>query len=511
MSQTINEDNVVWRPIPGSSQEIAIDSRADHTLYYGTRGPGKTITQLMFFRQYVGIGYGSFWKGIIFDRHYKNFTDIISQSKRFFFQFKDCKFMAGTAEVRWVWDTGEELLLRHVSSLDAYDDFHGSEFPFEGYNELTKQATAEMYTKFMSLNRSSFTPKRDTPKNSKGEYLTYNKKPLPPIPLKVFSTCNPSGVGRNWVKKMFIDVAPVGTMYEKEIEVYDPKKQENAKVKITQVAIFGSYKENIYLPAKYIAQLTEDTKNNPHLRKAWLEGSWDGTSGGIIDDLWDSNIHSIDKFNIPSSWYIKRCFDWGSSSPFGIVWIAESNGEEFSYNDRKMYYPKGTYFVINEWYGGEDSTNNIGLKMSAKDIALGILEREKEMSKNGFIKSKVRPGAADNQIGQLREVDVETIKQKMEDHGVKWTLSDKGKGSRVNGLQLIRDRLQASLKKEGKGLYFFRTCTNCTDTIPYIPRDEKNPEDADTEANDHLYDALRYGVIEGSNRIAQKVEVEYSY
>jgi hypothetical protein len=70
--------DVVWEPIPGSSQEFALDSRCDHTLYHGTRGPGKTITQLMRYRRNVGIGYGSYWRGIIFDREFKNLSDLVA-------------------------------------------------------------------------------------------------------------------------------------------------------------------------------------------------------------------------------------------------------------------------------------------------------------------------------------------------------------------------------------------------------------------------------------------------
>jgi hypothetical protein len=31
--------------------------------------------------------------------------------------------------------------------------------------------------------------------------------------------------------------------------------------------------------------------------------------------------------------------------------------------------------------------------------------------------------------------------------------------------------------------------------LPAIPLDKKNPEDVDTNAEDHLYDALRYGIM----------------
>jgi len=42
---------------------------------------------------------------------------------------------------------------------------------------------------------------------------------------------------------------------------------------------------------------------------------------------------------------------------------------------------------------------------------------------------------------------------------------------------------------------FFSTCTNTIAQIPAIPLDKKNPEDVDTNAEDHLYDALRYGIM----------------
>ena len=74
MSQEVN---VVWKPFPGS-QSLAIDSRADHTLYHGTRGPGKTDTQLMRFRRKVGLGYGAFWNGIIFDLEFDNLKGLVA-------------------------------------------------------------------------------------------------------------------------------------------------------------------------------------------------------------------------------------------------------------------------------------------------------------------------------------------------------------------------------------------------------------------------------------------------
>ena len=41
----------------------------------------------------------------------------------------------------------------------------------------------------------------------------------------------------------------------------------------------------------------------------------------------------------------------------------------------------------------------------------------------------------------------------------------------------------------------FNNCTNTISQIPAIPLDKNNPEDVDTHAEDHLYDALRYGIM----------------
>ena len=45
------------------------------------------------------------------------------------------------------------------------------------------------------------------------------------------------------------------------------------------------------------------------------------------------------------------------------------------------------------------------------------------------------------------------------------------------------------------GLRIFNNCRNLLKTLPLLPTDKHNPEDVDTNAEDHAYDALRYGVM----------------
>ena len=72
---------------------------------------------------------------------------------------------------------------------------------------------------------------------------------------------------------------------------------------------------------------------------------------------------------------------------------------------------------------------------------------------------------------------------------------DRSKGSRVAGKNEIHRRLQIDEFTEEPRLVFFNNCTECISQIPTIPLDKKNPEDVDTNALDHMYDALRYGVM----------------
>lgn len=502
--------DTVWEPIPGSSQELALDTRCHHTLYHGARGPGKTITQLMRFRKRVGIGYGSYWRGIIFDREYKNLADLIAQSKRFFPRFGDgAKFLESASEYKWVWPTGEELLLRHAKKPSDYDNFHGHEYPFIGWNELTKYPTSELYDKMMSTNRSSFSPERDTPKRKDGTYDTADGKPLPPIPLEVFSTTNPNGPGHNWVKLRFISCAQMGEVVRTEVAVFNPQTQKDDVVVKTQVAIFGSYRENIYLSPEYVAELEQIT--DPNLRAAWLMGSWDVNAGGAFDDLFKQSVHVLPRFAIPEGWHVDRSFDWGSSHPFSVGWWAEANGEEIELPGGRIFCPPpGTLIQIAEWYGCEVLGTNKGTKMSAPDVALGVRDREIELMQGNWVAEQPRPGPADNQIRDVRESDVDTIEKKMSDKGVRWTRSDKSKGSRKNGFQLLRDRLEAAIKGEGPAIYFMSNCVASITLIPALPRDEKDLDDVDTDAEDHPYDMTRYRVLAGSNRAAKSLKVVHA-
>lgn len=529
MTVLVQDKKVVWSPLPGS-QTLAMSCPAHIILYHGTRGPGKTDSQLMRFRRRVGQGYGRHWRGVIFDREYKNLDDLISKSLRWFPEFNDgpsgkARFLSSKSDYKWVWPTGEELLFRTVRRDADYWSYHGQEFPFIGWNELTKYPNDNLFEMMMSCNRSSFRPE-DFPLIIDGdiykktgeivlvepddryaqEYL------LPEIPLEVFATCNPFGVGHNWVKKRFIDLAPPGKMVRKSTNVFNPRTQKREDVVKYQVHLFGSYKENKYLSPEYVAEL--ESIRDPNKRKAWLGGDWDVVSGGMFDDVWDESVHILRPFTIPHNWRIDRSFDYGSSAPFSVGWWAESDGSDVQLSDGTWVSTvKGDLFRIAEWYGWTGKSNQ-GLRMLANEITAGIIEREIAMGIHG----RVKPGPADNSIWNVENgnsIAADMRKQVRVDNklypGIEWLRSDKSPGSRIAGWERIRRFLDGAKKKtipdpkdpsktiilprEHPGLFAFSNCRCFKDLFPNLPRDEDNPDDVDTDSEDHIGDEVRYRVL----------------
>ena len=75
-----------------------------------------------------------------------------------------------------------------------------------------------------------------------------------------------------------------------------------------------------------------------------------------------------------------------------------------------------------------------------------------------------------------------------------------GENARISGKMAVHDRLK--FDGEGRcGLYVFETCRDFIRTVPALEYDQYRPEDINTEGEDHIYDAMRYFLM---NRIRGK-------
>jgi hypothetical protein len=454
-----------WLPLPGSQYDF-LRSPIFETIYEGTRGPGKTATLLMDFASEVGKGYGKAWRGILFRRTYGDLDDVVRKVEETYpkiypgFMFKKSK-----ADYAAVWPDGEQLLLRHMLDENDYEGYHGHEYPWIGWDELTQWENDKAYRLMFSCCRPTG----------------------PGIPCRVRSTSNPYGVGHSWVKKRF----RLPQWRGKPIRVPG---------EVPRVAIHGNLSENFFLlhSAPNYPQQIMQAATNPAQAQAWVQGSWDVTAGGMVDDLWDENFHVISDFPakmVPKSWRITRAYDHGQSHPFAVGWWLESSGEPMKWEGKDIGRIRGDLILFDEWYGttGEEQT---GLRMEASAIAQGILDREEDMG----IKGRVMPGPADTEIWSKDSRGTGRAPvDDMNDVGVYWERADKTAGSRKRGWQMIRSRLtQAKPGKDGTrekpGLFICKRAKYWLNYIPPMPRDKVDPDDVPEKYEDHLADMTRYRV-----------------
>jgi hypothetical protein len=320
------------------------------------------------------------------------------------------------------------------------------------------------------------------------------------MPRKYRATCNPYGIGHNAVKKYFIDPAPRGT----------PIVGDSGRVR---VYLHGTIYENKILMAadpNYLKGLEEITDENR--RRAWLYGDWDITAGGALDDVWDRKAHVLRPFKIPPTWRCDRSFDWGSAKPFSVGWWAESSGDAATMADgAERGFPPGTLFRIGEWYGCDKKRDNVGIQLNSVGIGRGRREREENLKSLYGIRHFAR-GPADASI--FDRLDDDSIANKINagfhdagGSGEVFVPCNKTAGSRHIGLELIRTRLKASLERpmETAGLFIFDTCVDWVRTVPVLERSERDPEDVDTDGEDHAYDETRYRAMH-ARIIASAVE-----
>ena len=194
-----------------------------------------------------------------------------------------------------------------------------------------------------------------------------------------------------------------------------------------------------------------------------MEGDWDINEGAAFPEF-SRKLHVVEPFEIPYSWPKFRACDYGYGSYTGVVWIAVAPDEQL--------------IVYREMYVS---------KVLATDLADMILDQEAD--------EKIRYGVLDSSLWHKRGDTGPSLAEQMITKGCRWRPADRSKGSRVSGKNEIHRRLQVDEFTEEPRMVIFNTCKNLISQLPTIPLDKNNPEDVDTNAEDHLYDALRYGVM----------------
>ena len=260
-------------------------------------------------------------------------------------------------------------------------------------------------------------------------------------------TANPGGVGAHWVKKRYVDPN-------------EPNKAFEGSDGLTRKFIPARLDDNPYLAED--GRYEQMLKALPAVqRKQLLEGNWDITEGAAFAEF-DPDVHVIPPFQIPIGWERVKGIDYGYASESACIWGA------IDPSDR-------TLIIYRELY----QKNLTGV-----DLAQLITQMEIE---DPFSVAGVLDTAAWNRTGTTGPTVGETLVRA----GHKLRRADK---NRIQGKIQIHEYLKVQQSGRPR-IQLFNTCPNLIRELQSIPLDRSNPEDVDTHAQDHAYDALRYLIM----------------
>jgi hypothetical protein len=155
--------------------------------------------------------------------------------------------------------------------------------------------------------------------------------------------------------------------------------------------------------------------------------------------------------------------------------------------DGAWIFPRGALVRYREWYGA--SAPNVGLKLTAEQVAQGILDRQDKGEEERIAYSVADPSIFAQDGGP-------SIAERIWRAGVKFRPAD---NRRVGGVGHMGgwDQMRARMVGEDGHpmIYCFSTCIDSIRTIPALQHDVHRPEDVDTEGEDHAADEWRYACM----------------
>jgi hypothetical protein len=290
---------------------------------------------------------------------------------------------------------------------------------------------------------------------------------------RILAGSNPGNIGHHFVKASFID----------GVQPFEIRAMNDDE---------GGMRRQ-YIPARLDdnPSMTEDDPSyraklkglgSPALVKAMEDGDWNVVVGAYFAE-WSTIKHVIEPFAIPPNWLKFGSLDWGSAKPFSMQWWAVSDGSLLP--DGRQY-PAGALIHYREWYGA--SAPNVGIKLTAEQLADGIKDREIVRRDDGTkIPERIDYRVADPSCWKVDGGP--SIAERMYDNG-KGVLFRPADNQRLNGWDQVRGRL-VGLDGEPM-MYVFSTCTNFIRTVPALQHDQARAEDVDSDSEDHAGDSARY-------------------
>lgn len=269
-------------------------------------------------------------------------------------------------------------------------------------------------------------------------------------------TSNPGGAHTLWCKEYFIDrnlselESAENPRYVADEWAYIKSQLYDNPYLMDPDGTFTTYENRLFVRGERRA-------------RQLLEGDWSVITGQYFAELTDTHF---DKLEIPPGTRIERWIDWGYNSPGVCLWAA--------------LLPSGRLYVFHEYV----FRNTI-----ASQVATTIAKETRDIINKYRVRlsSSICDPAMAGTDGQTGESYLETFSR----FGVHCI---EGDNQRVLGWGRLRHWL-AIAPDNLPWMIIDPRCSYTKRTLPTLVIAKNDPEDLNTDGEDHAADAIRYGVM----------------
>ncbi len=427
--------------IPNKKQIEFFEATQKYVAYGGARGGGKSwamrMKLVLLALNYDGIQMLLLRRtlGELRENHLLPLMKLLGGAARYIASEKEFRFRNGSRLKLGYCDTENDVL-----------QFQGQSYEVIGMEEAT-HFTERQFVCLTECNRIS------------GQMKDISFKP------RMYFTCNPGGVGHDWVKRLFVD------------RIYRPN--ENADDYYFIKSLVFDNKFLIEHDPDYVKTLMALPEMR---RKAMLYGDWNAFEGAFFPEF-DFETHTCIPPEISREWLKFRAMDYGLDMTV-CLWLAVTDdGRILVY--RELYEPN---LILT------DAARMILQTTPAEEIirytvaSPDLWNRRQDSGKSGF---EIMSGAGLR--GMIKADD-----------------------RRIAGWRVVREYLKASADKPPK-ICISRKCKNLIRTLPLLRFDEFVKEDVSDTPHEltHAPEALRYALMsrEPKVKIKQKrcISPEYTF
>lgn len=436
---------------PQPKQRLFHICPADRVLYGGARGGGKSeallwdaITQCITYDGYTSV---------IFRRNYENLMGIFRER---LYKLPKALGQYNHTERSFRFVNGSIIMLRAADEPKDAEGFQGNEWDGLYVDEIQEFSKNMIDPLLMNLRLS-------------GKVVG--------IKPRFRASAWPWGIGHGWVREYWITPSD-------PFAIWSSGTDEEGNSLPTRCFIPATIFDNQALLARYPGYIQE-LRDKPEAERRAAFGDWDVYEGQAFSE-WRREKHVVDPFDIPLDWPKRGGVDFGTSAPWAAYFYAEdpSIQHEFDPTLRRVYvfqefYQKGT---------DADIQARILRNFLAGQTNIASLQIPPDMNIGSNIRKGVSP--ADVYRRYLSRMGVPVV-----------VAVRAGRNHRKHRKDLFHRFL--ALAPDGlPWLQVFNTCPNLIRTIPALPVDPNRPDDVDTRAEDHAYDALTHALdIPNTQRI----------